>query len=112
MVIIAITLLGISMMTGCGDRSSKVETAVAVYLGVKDYGKEETNKDNRDEFLYRFEINGKEVTYKISNGTKDEEGNYDYPIQSPVGQTPLQNFYEHVKAPVKRSVKGSGTTMR
>ncbi len=80
--IIAITLLGISMMTGCGDGSSKVETAVAAYLGVKDYGNEETNKDNRDDFLYRFEVNGKEVTYMISNGTKDEEGNYDYPIQN------------------------------
>lgn len=54
----------------------------AVYLGVKDYGAEETNKDHKDEFLYRFSIGGEEMTYRIDNGTKDPDGNYDYPIQN------------------------------
>ncbi|MCI5954745.1 MAG: hypothetical protein MRZ49_09285, partial [Lachnospiraceae bacterium] len=32
----------------------------AVYLGVNHYGAEEVNKDNKDNFRYRFEIDGKE----------------------------------------------------
>ncbi|MCI5954729.1 MAG: hypothetical protein MRZ49_09195, partial [Lachnospiraceae bacterium] len=54
----------------------------AVYLGVNHYGAEEVNKDNKDNFRYRFEIDGKEEILAIDNGTKDEEGNYDYPIQN------------------------------
>ncbi|MBR6917809.1 MAG: M15 family metallopeptidase, partial [Clostridia bacterium] len=61
------------------EASEEIE---GIYLGVKDYGAPETNKENRDEFIYRFKIDGEEVTYKIMNGTQDEEGNYDYPIQN------------------------------
>ena len=58
------------------------ETLEAVYLGVKDYGKEKTNKDNKENFLYRFGVDEEEIILRIDNGTKDEEGNYDYPIQN------------------------------
>ncbi|MCR4654778.1 MAG: hypothetical protein K5770_00885 [Lachnospiraceae bacterium] len=54
----------------------------AVYLGVKDYGAEETNKDNTESFLYRFEIDGAECVYRLFNGTRDEDGKYDYPLQN------------------------------
>ncbi len=46
-----------------------------VYLGVKEYGAPETNKENRDHFLYRFLIDDQEVCYSVDNGT-------DYPIQN------------------------------
>ena len=54
----------------------------AIYLGVENYGEEETNKDNKNDFSYRFQINGKEEIFKMDNGTQDEEGNYNYPIQN------------------------------
>ncbi len=58
------------------------KTFEAVYLGVKDYGAEETNKDHKNDFSYRFSIGGEEKVFKIDNGTKDADGNYDYPIQN------------------------------
>ncbi|MBR2528164.1 MAG: hypothetical protein IKE58_06835 [Blautia sp.] len=58
------------------------EMLEAVYLGVKDYGKEETNKENKENFLYRFGGDVEEIILRIDNGTKDEAGNYDYPIQN------------------------------
>ena len=54
----------------------------AVYLGVKDYGKEKTDKENKENFLYRFGVDAEEIILRIDNGTKDAEGNYDYPIQN------------------------------
>ncbi len=67
---------------GVTEDASGAEEVDAIYLGVKDYGAAETNKENRDNFTYRFEIDGEEVLFKIMNGTQDEEGNYDYPIQN------------------------------
>ncbi|MCR5056188.1 MAG: tyrosine-protein phosphatase [Clostridia bacterium] len=61
------------------EAESRIE---AVYLGVKDYGAPETNKDNKNDFSYRFMIGGEEQILKIDNGTKDADGNYDYPIQN------------------------------
>ena len=58
------------------------DRAVALYLGVLNYGAPETNKQNRDSFTYRFEINGEERTYALSNGEPDKDGNYRYPIQN------------------------------
>ena len=54
----------------------------AVYLGVENYGLEETNKDNKNNFHYRFSIDGEEKILSIDNGTQDEDGEYDYPIQN------------------------------
>ena len=64
------------------DESPEEEVLEAVYLGVKDYGKEKTNKENKENFLYRFGVDAEELILRIDNGTKDEEGNYDYPIQN------------------------------
>ena len=60
----------------CGRKKEGLE---AVYLGVKDYGKEKTNREN---FLYRFGAGAEEIILRIDNGTKDAEGNCDYPIQN------------------------------
>ncbi|MBP1587602.1 MAG: hypothetical protein ILO53_04260 [Clostridia bacterium] len=51
-------------------------------MGVKDYGAPETRKENRDSFLYRFEVNGAEVIYSIDNGARDENGAFAYPVQN------------------------------
>lgn len=64
-------------------------TTQATYLGVKDYGLDTTNRDTMDDFLYRFDVDGTESVYKVSNGTKDEEGNFDSPIQNV-----LKEWYE------------------
>ena len=48
----------------------------AVYLGIKDYGLDEINKDNIENFVYLFEIDGEVFEYRVS----DE--NPDYPIQN------------------------------
>ena len=91
-------LCAFGMLAGCGIRegSSEMETSEsnikeeggtvsefdAVYLGVENYGAEETNRDNKNNFTYRFEINGAEQVFKMWNGTADEEGSYDYPLQN------------------------------
>ncbi len=62
--------------------SRKKEGLEAVYLGVKDYGKEKTNRENRENFLYRFGAGAEEIVLRIDSGTKDAEGNCDYPIQN------------------------------
>lgn len=54
----------------------------AVYLGIKDYGHDEINKDNIEDFIYLFEIDGEICEYRLSNGISDEEGHLDYPIQN------------------------------
>jgi hypothetical protein len=63
----------------CGRKKEGLE---AVYLGVKDYGKEKTNRENRENFLYRFGAGTEEIVLRIDSGTKDAEGNCDYPIQN------------------------------
>ena len=54
----------------------------AVYLGVVNYGAEETNRDNLDRFTYRFEMDGAEVTYNIKSDYTDDKGNRSYPVQN------------------------------
>ena len=70
----------ILMCCGCSTKENRVTEAV--YLGVENYGAEEVNKDTKDTFSYRFEVNGKEEVYQIDNGTKNEEGEYTYLIQN------------------------------
>lgn len=53
--------------------------ATAIYLGVNNYGAEETNKENIDHFQYRFEIDGTETLLSIQKGS--DEANL-YPIQN------------------------------
>lgn len=64
------------------EASVEVSEKEALFLGVKDYGSEEVNMDNKENFKYRFEIDGKEQILSINNGTKDTDGNFDYPIQN------------------------------
>ena len=64
-----------------GGESSFMERE-AIYLGVENYGAPETNKESKPDFRYRFLIEGEEVVLSIDNGTMDEEGEYDYPIQN------------------------------
>ncbi len=72
-----------ALASGCaGIKISGSPKKEAVYLGIKDYGAEEINKDNKDEFFYRFEIDGAETDLRLMNGTKDQDGNYDYPLQN------------------------------
>ena len=66
------------LASGCA-RSGEYD---AVYHGVKNYGATKTNSDNKDKFKYLFEADGKTLTVKMSNGTPDDEGNYDYPLQN------------------------------
>lgn len=62
----------------CAGQGGQTMETEARYLGVANYGSEETNKDNRDHFAYRFEIDGKEQMLKIENG----EGETAYVIQN------------------------------
>ena len=70
-----------AVLAGC-DISAAAPKLEAVYLGVENYGAEETNKDNKNSFKYLFETDGRTVSLSMLNGTPDEEGNYDYPIQN------------------------------
>lgn len=73
-------LVCITLLCGCGGNN--VHVMDAVYLGVENYGSEKVNKDNKNKFSYRFEIDGKEKVLKIDNGAKNEQGKYTYPIQN------------------------------
>lgn len=64
------------------DAWDGAETFEAMYLGVENYGAPETNKDNRDDFRYRFDADGTERVFRVMNGTPDEDGGCDYPIQN------------------------------
>lgn len=83
-------ILAVSVVSGCTDKKTPEEKAEAVhpetkkmiYLGVENYGAEETNKDNKDHFRYRFSDDGSEVVFSIDNGKTNAAGAYDYPVQN------------------------------
>ena len=83
-------ILAVSAITGCTDKKTpeekveagKPETKKMIYLGVENYGAEETNKDNKDHFRYRFSDDGKEVVFSVDNGEMNAAGVYDYPVQN------------------------------
>ena len=83
-------ILAASVFSGCTNNKTPEEKPEAVhpetkkmiYLGVENYGAEETNKDNKDHFRYRFSDDGKEEVFSIDNGKKDAGGAYDYPVQN------------------------------
>lgn len=81
-----ILLASALVLSGCGvsqgSTTAGAKTQDAMYLGVENYGSEEVNKDTKEEFRYRFLIDGKEVIYKIDSGEKNEDGGYSYPIQN------------------------------
>ena len=78
--LVCFILVCITLLCGCGGNN--VHVMDAVYLGVENYGSEKVNKDNKNKFSYRFEIDGKEKVLKIDNGAKNEQGEYTYPIQN------------------------------
>ena len=75
-------LLPVMLLTACGHSGIKDQETEAIYLGVENYGAEEVNKDNKEDFSYRFEIDGKEEILKVDSGAKNSEGEYEYPIQN------------------------------
>ena len=77
-----LTLLPVMLLTACGYSVIKDQETEAVYLGVENYGAEEVNKDTKEDFSYRFEIDGKEEILKVDSGAKNSEGEYEYPIQN------------------------------
>lgn len=77
-----VSLLSAILLLSCGCTNQGTRTTEAVYLGVENYGAEEVNADTKDTFSYRFEVDGKEESLKVDNGTMDEEGEYTYPIQN------------------------------
>ncbi len=78
--LVCFILVCVTLLCGCGGNN--VHVMDAVYLGVENYGSEKVNKDNKNKFSYRFEIDGKEKVLKIDNGVKNEQGEYTYPIQN------------------------------
>lgn len=54
----------------------------ATYLGVENYGATQISKDNKDNFRYRFEIDGIETVLSVENKGAENDENYDYPIQN------------------------------
>ena len=83
-------ILAASVFSGCTNNKTPEEKPEAVhpetkkmiYLGVENYGAEETNKDNKDHFRYRFSDDGSEVVFSIDNGKTNAAGAYDYPVQN------------------------------
>lgn len=73
-------LVCMTLLCGCAGKNRQVTNAI--YLGVENYGAEEVNKDNKNDFSYRFTIDGREQILKIDNGVMDEQGEYTYPIQN------------------------------
>ena len=80
---IAAILTAAALTGGCSASSSSgPKTEEAVYLGVVGYGDEDRNIDNKHKFSYRFAVGGREETYTIDNGEREEDGVFAYPIQN------------------------------
>ena len=54
----------------------------AEFLGVEEYGAEETNRENMDHFSYRFRVGEEETILPLDPGPADENGLYSYPLQN------------------------------
>ena len=70
------------LLAANGISGQKIKTCEAVYLGVENYGADDVNKDTKDLFSYRFEVAGKERSFRMYNGTKDDAGSFGYPLQN------------------------------
>ena len=53
-----------------------------LYLGIEGYGQEDVNEWTKNNFRYRFFVNGSERRYFMDNGLADEEGRYAYDLQN------------------------------
>ncbi len=58
------------------------EGVLARFLGVANYGEEQTKKENAESFQYRFEVDGEEKLFRIDNSLKDAEGNSAFAVQN------------------------------
>lgn len=58
------------------------DISCAVYLGVKDYGSSEVNRDTKENFEYLFFVDGETRTYLIDNGDPDHDSTWTYEIQN------------------------------
>ncbi|MBO4496528.1 MAG: CHAP domain-containing protein [Clostridiales bacterium] len=65
-----------------GGQREELESIQAVYLGVYEYGEDETWIGNVESFQYRFEVNGEEQLFRIDNSQKDETGESAFAIQN------------------------------
>ncbi len=70
------------LITAIDNMFDKGSYVAATYLGVENYGAEETNKDNKPNFRYRFKIGDEEAVLSVNNGIADSSGNFNYPIQN------------------------------
>ena len=70
-----------TFLTACGKAEKGNQVTEAVYLGVENYGAEEVNKDTKEDFSYRFEIDGRETILKIDSGAKMKRENIHTPFR-------------------------------
>ncbi|MBQ9673577.1 MAG: hypothetical protein IJV39_03015 [Ruminococcus sp.] len=85
MAALAVGLIGCTAVrdnTSKDENTSDITKVKALYEGVKNYGAEDVNKDTKEDFRYRFLIDGKENILKIDSGKPKKDGSYDYPIQN------------------------------
>ena len=84
----ALLLLAVIMIPLCAVAAPEdtAEDAVCfeevIYLGVLNYGSEETGAERKNDFRYRFESDEGEQVFAMDNGVQDETGRYDYPLQN------------------------------
>ena len=84
-------ILAFSIIAGCGT-NAMADMKMAKYLGVVNYGAPETNKENKDNFRYRFLVDGAEEVFSIDNGEQDSGGKYAYPVQNTLKEGYLYNI--------------------
>ncbi|MBQ9345997.1 MAG: S-layer homology domain-containing protein, partial [Oscillibacter sp.] len=71
-------------------RDDMVYTCQGVYLGLEGYGT--VTKEQRDEFRYRFFVDGAEVRYGCDNGPPGEDGTNRYALQNRLEEGGLYQF--------------------
>ena len=70
-----------------------VETIRAMFSGVQDYGKEQTKKENAEQFHYIFLVDGEEEIFTIDNSELDAAGNSAFVVQNKL----KENYYYDIK---------------
>ena len=66
----------------CGEEAESVIFEEVTYLGVLNYGSEETKAERKNDFQYRFESEEGELIFRMDNGQPDDTDGYDYPLQN------------------------------
>ena len=68
-----------AIQIGANEDRNPIKVMTATYLGVDQYGEEETNSHNIESFRYRFETEGEETLYAIKTNQNQENA---YPLQN------------------------------